>query len=147
MIQTFQNVELKEILNHISELLSIKKIEQDEVKYLNEILIFLKQSKEEISDLISIKLQILNKLMKEIITLQKEGKVLFHSYQSIIIILQLPETFLKRTIIIIDQFVNMIQNEKNIDLSDEEKIVILIDQFFLNKNLKSRKSDLSKKVN
>lgn len=130
--------ELKMTLYHLSKLLKDKRVEENDVKYLKEILVLLEESNAKPNRLTCVKLQILNLFLAKMVKFQAEAKELFHSYQSLTIILQFPESYLRKMPLIINQFIITIQNEENKNISDEEKIAILIDQFFLKQSLKSK---------
>lgn len=132
----------KEILNLLVKMFNQKKMEDHDIKYIEEILKLLLEDPE------LLKLQILHVLLQKIVQETENGYELFHSYQTITIILQLPKEYLPEVVITIDSFIEELKKSEQMNISDEEKIVLWIDHFFLAKrknSIKSRtvKSDIS----
>lgn len=127
MLQKMQLFDIKsQIIKLIGNLLSYEKIEETNIRYVSEILTYIQQSNISI-----VKLKILNYLLLEMLEAKKEGYELFHSYQSPLIIFQMPDIILYDFPIIFESFKNYLLKEELLNISDCDKILILIERFIL----------------
>lgn len=123
----------EETLNLLVMMFNQKKVEDHDIKYAEELLKLLSE------DLELSKLQILHVLLQKILQVQDLGYELFHSYQAITILLQLPKECLPEVVITIDSFIEELKKSEQMNISDEEKITLWIDRFLLEKKKNSIK--------
>lgn len=123
-----------ESLCTLGALISLQKVADRDMESLQEILLILKQRKKN-------KLKALHHLLKQMLNLKQEGYELFHSYQTITILLQIPDDFLQCLTIVLPDYIAFLVQEEKMNLSDDEKVIILIDNFLLN-----QKNDIKRKV-
>ncbi len=125
-----QNVEL------LVGILNRDKIEDIDIPYFKELLNFLNSPCQNNNYIY--KLIVLHKLLQAKNYFDEKGIILFQTLQTIVLILNFPTAAIKKVIEIFEEYVKELEKLNLMNLSDEEKITRLIDNYLL-KNAKSTK--------
>lgn len=120
-------------LNLLVKALNQKKVKEEDTKYIEIILDLLNQELLLPKSENLPKLQLLKKLLSEM-RFEKNVPNFLVSYQSILVLIQLPKEYIKIAQKTMDKFIKKLEQDNLMHISDEEKITLWIDHFILKNN-------------
>ena len=120
-------------LNLLVKALNQKKVKEEDTKYIEIILDLLNQELLLPKSENLPKLQLLKQLLSEM-RFEKNVPNFLVSYQSILVLIQLPKEYIKIAQKTMDKFIKKLEQDNLMHISDEEKITLWIDHFILKNN-------------